>query len=113
MPAPLTSRFATTISLLRDRIRCWARPATRPVVGYFLDRLRSPEELARENALLRKQIEVACRQIGRPRLTRPDRARLVLLARLASTWRGAMLLVRPQTILRWHQQGHHDYRRAA
>jgi len=40
----------------------------------------------RENALLRKQLEVACRQIARPRLTRADRVMLVLLARLSPTW---------------------------
>ena len=30
---------------------------------------------------------------------------LVLLARLASTWRQAVLLVQPDTVLRWHRQG--------
>jgi putative transposase len=30
---------------------------------------------------------------------------LVLLARLSSTWRHAVLLVQPETILRWHRQG--------
>ena len=89
----------------RDRLRRWTRPATRPMVGYILDRFRSPEDLVRENALLRKQLEVACRQIARPKLTRPDRALLVLLARLVPTWHSATLLVQPETILRWHRRG--------
>jgi len=59
----------------------------------------------RENALVRKQLEVACRQIARPRLTRVDRVMLVLLARLSPTWHSATLLVQPETILRWHRQG--------
>ena len=105
MARPLISCIATTMGSLRDRIRRWTRPSTRPVLGYLLDRLRSREELARENALLRKQLQVACRKITRPRFTRADRGMLVLLARLAPTWRSAMLLVQPATILRWHRQG--------
>ena len=101
----LIARFRTTIRTMRDRIRRWTRLSTRPILGFVLDRFRSPEELVRENALLRKQLEVACRQIRRPRPTHVDRALLVLLARLTPTWRRAMLLVQPETILRWHRQG--------
>ncbi len=97
--------IAMSIGSLRDRMRRWTRPSTRPIVGYVLDRFRSREELARENALLRKQLEVVCRQITRPRLTWTDRAMLVLLARLVPTWRSATLLVQPETILRWHRRG--------
>jgi putative transposase len=105
MPNRLTWYMAMSIGVLRDRMRRWTRPSTRPVQGSLLDRFRSREELVRENALLRKQLEVACRQIRRPRLTRTDRAMLVLLARLAPTWRSATLLVQPETILRWHRRG--------
>ena len=105
MPKCLTSRIALTIAALRDRIRRWTRPSTRPILGYVLDRLRSPEDLVRENALLRKQLEVACRQITRPRFTRADRGMLVLLARLAPTWHTATRLVQPETIRRWHRHG--------
>jgi len=46
-----------------------------------------------------------CRSIARPHLRPMDRTILVLLARLAPTWRGATLLVQPATILRWHREG--------
>jgi putative transposase len=105
MPQRLTSYLAPTAAALRDRLHRWTRPSTRLVLGYLLDRLRSREDLVRENALLRKQLEVACRRIARPRLTRVDRVMLVCLARLAPTWRSATLLVEPATILRWHRQG--------
>jgi len=104
MTHPLSGCIATTIAALRDRIRRWTCPSTRSVLGYILDRFRSPAELARENALLRQQLEVACRQIARPRFTRADRGMLVLLARLSPTWRSATFLVQPATILRWHRQ---------
>jgi hypothetical protein len=100
----LRSCLAPAIAALRDRIRRWTRPSTGPILGYMLDRVRSPADLARENALLRKQLDVACRQIARPRLTRADRGMLVLLAHLCPTWRSATLLVQPDTILRWHRQ---------
>ena len=93
MPMRLLSCLAPVIASLHDRIRRWTRPSTRPVLGYLLDRFRSPEELARENTLLRKQLEVACRQSARPRFTRADRGMLVLLARLCPTWQSATLLV--------------------
>ncbi len=105
MPTHLPSCLAMCIGSLREGLHRWMRPATRPVLGYFLDRFRSREELVRENALLRKQLEVACRQITRPRLSWADRAMLVLLARLAPTWRRATLIVQPATILRWHRRG--------
>jgi len=100
----LMSRPALTLASLRDRIRRWTRPSTRPLPGYMCDQFRSRANLARENALLRKQLEVACRQMARPRFTRADRGMLVLLARLSPTWRSATLLVQPETILRWHRQ---------
>src|SRR5258708_5045760 len=93
------------IRTLSCRIHRWTRPSARPVIGYVLDHFRSRGELLRENAILRKQLEVACRQIKPPKLSRADRAILVWLARIVSTWRHAVLLVQPETIQRWHRQG--------
>src|SRR5258705_282437 len=101
----LVVRLRATGRAVHARIRRWTRPSTRPVRGFVLDHFRSPAELVRENALLRKQLEIACRHIARPKLTGTDRAILILLARLTPTWRAAVLLVRPETILRWHRQG--------
>ena len=102
---PVIARLRQAAEALRSGIHRWMRPCSRPLVGYGVDRFRSREELIRENALLRKQLEVACRNVARPHLRPMDRAMLVLLARLAPTWRGATLLVQPATILRWHREG--------
>ena len=59
-------------------------------MGLVLDHLRSPAALCWENALLRKQLEVACRQMHRPQLRGTDRAFLVLFTRLTPRWRGAI-----------------------
>lgn len=34
-----------------------------------------------------------------------DRVKWVLLARLARSWEDALLLAKPQTVLRWHRRG--------
>jgi len=83
MPKRLPSCIAMSIGSLRDWIRRWTRPSTQPVLGYLLDRLRSPEYLVRENALLRKQLEVACRQIARPSRWARGQARPATLRRSA------------------------------
>ena len=41
----------------------------------------------------------------RPELRSVDRSVLVALASLLPNWRSAVLLVKPQTVLRWHQEG--------
>ncbi len=105
MRSHIRSWLTKMLDFYGDRIRLWSRPATRPIVGYVLDQFRPRRTLIRENALLRKQLEVACRQIVRPKLTPVDRSVLVLLARPVPTWRSATLLIQPETILRWHRKG--------
>ena len=65
-----------------------------------------------ENAFLRQQLVVRSRQVTRPVSTPAERLRLVLLARLVRRWRAALLIVQPDTLLRWHRQGFRLVRRA-
>ena len=50
-------------------------------------------------------IQILRRQIKRPRYTRTDRLLLILLARAVRAWRQALVIVQPETLLRWHRQG--------
>src|SRR5687767_8139875 len=94
-----------------DRIRrCltrWTKPASGRslVVGTIMDLARSKPELIAENALLRQQLLVLTRTAKRPRFTPADRALLVLLASRVRAWRQALLIVQPETLLRWHRAG--------
>jgi hypothetical protein len=54
--------------------------------------------------LLRQQLIVLRRQIKRPTCTTTDRLLLVLLAKAVRTWRQALYIVQPETLLRWHRQ---------
>jgi putative transposase len=92
-------------------MRTAARPAS--VVGGLLrDVVRSREELIAENTLLRQQLIVAARTVKKPRFTAHERGLLVILARLVPRWRDALLVVKPDTILRWHREGFRLFWRA-
>ncbi len=67
--------------------------------------LRRKSEVVAENRLLRQQRVVLQRTVKRPRLTNTDGALLVLLATKVRTWKDALVIVKPDTVLRWHRQG--------
>jgi putative transposase len=84
----------------------WTQPTHNPLLlGTVMDLARGKSELIAENALLRQQLVILRRQIKRPRYTKTDRLLLVLLARAVRPWRQALLIVQPETLLRWHRQG--------
>jgi putative transposase len=86
--------------------RLWPRPpALMHVMGTGTDLRRSRAQLLAENALLRQQLLVLRRGVTRPAMTRTDRALLVLLAGRVRAWRQALLVVQPDTLLRWHRAG--------
>jgi hypothetical protein len=66
---------------------------------------RYRSQLALENLTLRQQLAVLRRKVVRPRLRHAERAFWVSLARVWDQWRSALILVRPETVLRWHRQG--------
>jgi hypothetical protein len=70
-----------------------------------MDMTRSKSELILENAFLRQQLVILQRQAKRPALTPLDRGLLVMLASRLTTWRNALLIVKPDTLLTWHRQG--------
>jgi len=62
-----------------------------------------------ENIILRHQLAVLQRSVGRPRLRRRDRIFWVGLSRLWPGWRSSLVLVQPATVLAWHRQGFQLY----
>lgn len=84
----------------------WRRPASTSLsTGVALDLCCSKQQLIVENALLRQQLIVLRRQVNRPQLNNTDRALLVLLASKLRAWKNALLIVQPDTLVRWHRQG--------
>jgi putative transposase len=91
---------------LHHRYVTWTTPGpTSLLLGTLTDLSRSKSELVAENALLRQQLIILRRQVKRPACTGTDRVLLVLLARMVRTWKQALFIVQPETLLRWHRQG--------
>jgi len=55
--------------------------------------------------MLRQQLIVAHRSTPRPKLRRTDRIVLCWLSRLWSGWKSALLIVQPDTVVRWRRRG--------
>jgi putative transposase len=68
------------------------------------DLFRSKPQLVAENALLRQQLVILRRQIKRPVYAKTDRLLLLILASMVRTWKQALFLVQPETLLRWHRE---------
>ena len=63
-----------------------------------------PRQLALENLALRQQLAVYKRTAPRPRLRPTDRLLWVGLARVWTGWRHALVIVSPDTVLRWQRR---------
>jgi hypothetical protein len=88
----------------KQYLRRWTRPDSHDLVlNAAMDLTRSKQELLLENLLLRQQLIVLKRQVKRPALTWRDRALFVLLASKLPTWKAALAIVQPDTLLRWHR----------
>jgi putative transposase len=94
------------LQFFQQSFRDWTKPSTTSLLlGSLADLPRSKSELMAENALLRQQLIILRRHMKRPACTKTDRLLLVLLARAVRTWKHALLIVQPETLLRWHRQG--------
>ena len=67
--------------------------------------LASRANLLVENLALRQQLAVLKRSVKRPNLRKRDRVFWVWLSTLWSSWRSILLIVQPETVIRWHRLG--------
>jgi putative transposase len=65
---------------------------------------RSERTKELEILVLRHELQVLRRQVGRPRLGSADRALLAALSQLLPQRRRRSVLVQPATLLRWHRE---------
>ncbi len=84
--------FSVLLALICDALQ-WLRLA-----------VRSSRSLKAENLFLRRQLSLYIERGVKPRRIDPvTRVRLVLLSHLFD-WRQALVVVRPETLLRWHRK---------
>src|SRR5216683_7393981 len=60
--------------------------------------------VALENLALRQQLAVFKRTVRHPQLRHRDRLFWMLLAHAWRDWRTALIVVQPDTVVRWHRQ---------
>ena len=73
---------------------------------------RSQQNQAIVEIALRQQLAVYARRRPRPRLSPVDRAFWVALSRLWPQWKNVLVIVRPETVVRWHQRRFRAYWRS-
>jgi hypothetical protein len=71
--------------------------------------LQCRSDLALENLALRRQLAVLDRQRRRPKLRKLDRLFWVLLSRSWEHWKETLVIVKPETVLRWHRRRFASY----
>ena len=81
----------------------------RLLVAALFASVRARRDLVLENLALRHQLAVYTRGRCRPRLRRHDRRFWSLLARGWSGWRGTLVMVEPDTVVRWHRSAWRAY----
>ena len=70
---------------------------------------RSRENQAIVELALRQQLASYVHRHPRPRLSPLDRAFWVTLSRVWPQWRSALVIVRPETVIRWHRKAFRGY----
>lgn len=77
---------------------------TRALLRAFLPRTKFDMATEAELLVLRHELSVLRRQVGRPKLRRRDRILLAAASRVIPRPSWSVFLVTPQTILRWHRE---------
>src|SRR5919199_4153674 len=76
------------------------------LVHFVLALFKSRQRLEAENAMLRQQLIVLARRTPkRPRLSSADRLVFICLYRLVPSILDALVILKPETVLRWHRAG--------
>ncbi len=92
------------LKIIKQTIRNWVKPESYALsANVVTDLTRSKSELILENAFLRQQLIILDRQVKRPQLRPHERVLLVALASRLKTWKQALLIVQPDTMIRWHR----------
>jgi transposase InsO family protein len=69
----------------------------------------SRADLSLELLALRQQLVVLRRTVQRPQVCNQDRLFWVVLSRIWKDWRKALVIVKPETVIKWHRQGFKMY----
>ena len=71
----------------------------------ILFRPQKDSDLALENLALRQQLAIWKRQKKRPQIRTKDSLFWIMFCRLWSNWQESLIVVKPETVIRWHRKG--------
>src|SRR6202521_1011381 len=80
-----------------------------PCFGTLVRLFRARQSLLLENLALRQQLSVLTRRRPRPGLSPLDKLFWVAVSRFWSGWKQALIVVAPETVVRWHRAGFRLY----
>src|SRR5487761_1542649 len=80
-------------------------------LGALFRLLRSRRDLVFENFVLRQQLAVLKRRRPRPSLSIFDKLFWIAVRRFWSQWKQSLIVVTPETVIRWHRAGFQMYGR--
>ncbi len=78
-------------------------------VNAILSIFKTRQKLTLDNLALRQQLAVLNRSAKRPQFTPTDRMFWVVLSRIWNNWSETLLIVQPETVIRWHRQSFRQY----
>ena len=81
----------------------------RSLLSFCLGFFKSRTQLQLEIVYLRKQLEILTRTTSKPRLLRSDRFFFSVLTKILDSWKSTLLIIKPETVIRWHRQGFRLY----
>jgi hypothetical protein len=85
-------------------------PCTLRLLFSFVARsFRSRRDLLLENLALRQQLAGLARRNPQPRLAQSGRLFWVALRKMWPAWRQTLVLIQPETVVRWHRAGFELY----
>jgi len=79
------------------------------LLSFWLAYFRTRTQLQLEILLLRKQLEIAMRSSPKLKMQRLDRMFFSVMTDLFAGWKDALLIVKPETVIKWHRQGFKMY----
>lgn len=84
-------------------------PRIAALAGWFRSLFAGRSDLLLENLALRQQLAVLTAKRPRPRMRTADRFFWVVLRRVWPRWKEVLVLVQPDTVVRWHREGFRRY----
>jgi len=79
------------------------------ILGWLRRLAASRSDLLVENLALRQQLAILTAKRPRPRMRAADRLFWVALRRFWPRWKEALVIIQPDTVVRWHREGFRKY----